>query len=74
MLVTNTGGLAEIVSHNKVGYVTEINPTEIASSLIDFYSNNRENEFSANVKTEKKRFEWSTMVEGIENLLEDLYK
>ncbi len=74
ILVTNTGGLAEIVSHNKVGYVTEINPTEISNSLIDFYSNNRENEFSANVKFEKKRFEWSTMVEGIDNLLADLYK
>jgi len=74
MLVTNTGGLSEIVCHNKVGYVTEINPTEIANSLIDFYSNKRENEFSANVKTEKKRFEWSTMVEGIENLFADLYK
>lgn len=65
MLVTNVGGLAEIVPHEKVGYVTEKNPIEIAKAITDFYSNNREDEFSRNVETEKVKFSWKSMVEGI---------
>ena len=40
------GGLAEIVPHKKVGYITERDPEEIASSIAHFYENNLEKEFS----------------------------
>jgi len=69
MLVTNVGGLAEIVPHGKVGYVTERNPDEIATQIADFYNNNREAEFIANIKIEKKRFSWSTLTDGISRLI-----
>jgi glycosyltransferase involved in cell wall biosynthesis len=68
MLVTNVGGLAEIVPHEKVGYVTEKNPKEIANAIADFYNNNREAEFSKNVSIEKIKFSWKTMVDGIVEL------
>ncbi|HIA11567.1 MAG TPA: glycosyltransferase, partial [Flavobacteriales bacterium] len=68
MLVTNTGGLAEIVPDNKVGYVTETNATAIADALVDFYSNAREAEFSSNTIEEKKRFTWSVFVQGVQEL------
>lgn len=68
MLVTGVGGLAEIVPHNKVGYVVEVNPTKIADALYDFYANKRADEFIANIKEEKKKYEWSRMTETI-NLL-----
>lgn len=70
MLVTNVGGLPEIVPHNKVGYITEISAKSIADSIVDFYTNNREQEFTANTVIEKKRFLWSSFVGG----LVDLYK
>lgn len=70
MLVTNVGGLPEIVPNNKVGYVTEINPKSIADAICDFYENNREQIFSQNIIIEKQRFLWSTFVKGIQ----DLYK
>lgn len=68
MLVTNVGGLPEIVPHNKVGYVTEISPTAIADALVDFYKNNREEEFVRNTVVEKQRFLWSSFVNGLEEL------
>ena len=69
MLVTDVGGLAEIVPNNKVGYVTSQDPTEIANAIIDFYKSNRENLFSDNTRLEKKRFSWKFFVEGIDELM-----
>lgn len=68
MLVTNVGGLSEIVPDNKVGYVCEPNPESIANCISDFYIYSRENEFEKNTILEKERFSWSKMVETIEKL------
>lgn len=69
MLVTNVGGLAEIVPHNKVGYVCDIDIKQISNSIVEFYTENKEKEFSDNTKEEKKRFTWKVLVEGIDNLI-----
>ncbi|MCW3085272.1 MAG: glycosyl transferase family 1 [Bacteroidetes bacterium] len=72
MLVTNVGGLPEIVPHNKVGYVTAIDPKSIADAIVDFYTNNREAEFIRNTILEKQRFLWSTFVKGLQELYEKI--
>ena len=69
MLVTNVGGLSEIIPHKKVGYVTSIDPKEIADSIFDFYSNKREKEFSLNSKIEKNKFTWKSLVSTIEGMI-----
>ncbi|MBT5353770.1 MAG: glycosyltransferase [Flavobacteriales bacterium] len=69
MLVTNVGGLAEIVPHNKVGYVCDINTKYIADSIVEFYSEEKEEEFTKNTKEEKLRFTWSELVKGVDNLI-----
>ena len=69
MLVTSVGGLAEIVPHNKVGYVCDINTKQIADYIVEFYTENKEKEFSDNTKEEKKRFTWKVLVEGIDSLI-----
>ena len=74
MLVTNVGGLAEIVPNNKVGYVTSQNPTEIADAIIDFYTNNKEENFSDNTSLEKKRFSWKFFLEGLDELMNSVKK
>jgi D-inositol-3-phosphate glycosyltransferase len=74
MLVTDVGGLAEIVPHNKVGYVTSQNPTEIADAIIDFYTNNKEEEFSDNTSLEKKRFSWKFFIEVLDELMDSVKK
>ena len=68
MLVTNVGGLPEIVPNGKAGYVTEPNAKEIADAIVDFYENNRKESFEQFVKEEKKKFSWGTMVNGIKEL------
>lgn len=62
MLVTNVGGLSEIIPDGKVGYVVEPDEREIANAIFDFYHNNRMEEFEANVIQEKAKFSWPNMV------------
>jgi glycosyltransferase involved in cell wall biosynthesis len=74
MLVTNVGGLSEIVEHNKVGYVTSKDPSEIADSILDFYNNNRESFFIKNTRKAKQNFSWESFVEGVDTLIEKVRK
>ena len=69
MLVTNVGGLGEIIPNGKVGYVVEPKPTAIADALVDFYENGRYDAFVEGVREEKKKYQWSNMTEAIKNLL-----
>ncbi len=69
MLVTNVGGLSEIVPNKKVGYVTETNPDSIAEALSDFFVNNKEEEFSKNTLLEKDKFSWDKLIKAIEELI-----
>lgn len=61
ILVTNVGGLPEMVPHEKVGYVVEPDPSEIANALQDFFANNKENFFRENLKTEKQKYSWDKL-------------
>ncbi len=68
MVVTNVGGLAEIVPHGKAGYVVPVDPTAIANAIVDFFENDRAAAFIAGVAEGKKRFSWAAMVEGVVGL------
>jgi D-inositol-3-phosphate glycosyltransferase len=72
MIVTNVGGLAEIVFDKHTGYVTEVNSDAIADAINDFYENDREDAMSTNVALEQYRFTWHAMVDAILNLSENL--
>jgi D-inositol-3-phosphate glycosyltransferase len=66
MLVTDVGGLGEIIPHGKVGYVVKPGPEAITEAIFDFYDNDRNDFFTGNVISEKEKFSWGTMVETIE--------
>lgn len=68
MLVTDVGGLSEIVPHNKAGYVVQPHPQEIAEALSDFYNNQREHEMAAFVSQEKQKYSWEAMTKAIFSL------
>lgn len=74
MLVTNVGGLSELVPHNIAGYVVEKDTVKIADALIDFFEHNKEIEFCKNIVTEKEKFSWSAFVKGVLNLNESMYE
>ena len=65
ILVTNVGGLPEIVPHKKVGYVVNVSSKAISEAVNDFYSHNRELYFIDNVKIEKHKYSWSNMATQI---------
>ncbi|MFN8298317.1 MAG: glycosyltransferase [Chitinophagales bacterium] len=65
MLVTNVGGLPEMVPDGKVGYVVEPAPKSIADAIVDFYANHRELRFRDNIRLEKKKYAWSNMLAKI---------
>ena len=73
MLVTNVGGLNEIVPHNKVGYVCEPNANDVANHLVDFFSKNKEALFIEGVKEEKSKYSWDKMIENIKSLHRKIY-
>lgn len=72
VVVTGVGGLREMVPHGKTGYVCEKDPDEIAAAIADFFDNDRSSGFIENVKTEKKKFSWETMVNGIEDIFSEI--
>ena len=72
MLVTDVGGLAELVPDGKVGYVTPSEPEAIATALVDFYRNKREAAFSAQMPEIKKKFSWESMTAAIRQLAREL--
>ncbi|MCX6281121.1 MAG: glycosyltransferase [Bacteroidetes bacterium] len=65
MIITDVGGLAEFVPHNKVGYVVKPDFQSIASAIVEFYASGKEVEFTANAKIEKQKYSWGKMVEAI---------
>lgn len=69
MLVTNIGGLPEIVPHGKIGYVVDPEAQPIADALCDFFENNRQPTFEQNIIEEKKKYAWSRMIDAIDTLL-----
>ena len=70
MLVTDVGGLAEMVPAGKVGYVTPVDPNAIAASLIDFYEHDRAAEFRPGLLEEKKKYAWSNMTRAVKGEME----
>ena len=61
MLVTNVGGLAELVPDGKSGYVVTPNPQAIADALVDFFETKNPEFFTETLNEQRKRFQWNTM-------------
>lgn len=65
MVVTQVGGLPEIVKDGVSGYVVAPEPGSIAVAIRDFFENDRERSMIAGVKTEKDRFSWEGLVSAV---------
>jgi D-inositol-3-phosphate glycosyltransferase len=65
MLVTDVGGLREIVPDRKCGYVVKPEPKAITEAIIDFFDNNRMTEFTEGVRQEKAKFSWDRLTKAI---------
>jgi len=62
MIVTNVGGLPEIVENGKTGYVVERDADEIANAILNYFEGNRIDNFVEAVREKKKEFSWKNFV------------
>jgi glycosyltransferase involved in cell wall biosynthesis len=69
MLVTNVGGLAELVPDGKSGYVVTPNPQAIADALVDFFETKNPDFFTETLNEQRKKFEWNVMTNTIIELV-----
>jgi D-inositol-3-phosphate glycosyltransferase len=68
MLVTDVGGLREIVPDHKCGYVVAPDPVAIYDAISDYYFNNRKEAFTKNVSKEKAKYSWNQMTASIKEV------
>ncbi len=73
MVVTNVGGLAEIVPDGRCGYVVEPDPVAIAYAICDFFSGN-EDRFTVGIEQQKKLYSWDRLTEAIRSLARDVQR
>lgn len=67
MLVTNVGGLPDLVPDGKVGLVCEPNSADIASHILKLYELG-EDHFLPHLREEKKKYSWNVLVNTIKDL------
>lgn len=67
MLVTNVGGLPDMVTDYKSGLVAEPNPASIAEKIEELFSLG-ENFFLPHLREEKKKYSWEKLVNAIIDL------
>jgi len=67
MVVTNVGGLAEVVPDGKVGFVAEPHPTSIADAILKFYVPNSIPDLHKHILNEKQKYTWDTFINVMMN-------
>lgn len=68
MLVTNVGGLPEIVPDGKVGFVVEPQAQQIADAIVRYFSEDWQQRLTEGVRQEKQKYLWTNMTQAINNL------
>lgn len=70
VIVTNVGGLPDVVADGKTGYVVEAGKSEaLAEAIVKYFALGNEEEFVRNVRKETYRFSWDRMTESISSYL-----
>ena len=65
MLVTNVGGLPEIILHQKTGFVCEVNAQDITQHILQFFTQEKAKDFEPHIKQEKKKYSWKSLTDSI---------
>jgi len=72
MIITDVGGLSEIVPDNRVGYAVSPDPEAIADAIVTFYQEQKEELFSRNASVEKEKFSWKSFTDKILDVSEKI--
>ena len=68
MLVTDVGGLGEIVHDHKMGYAVQPNAEAIAEAIIDYYTQNRQANYTEYLIAQKENYSWARLVESFTSI------
>ncbi|MDB5191226.1 MAG: glycosyltransferase, partial [Segetibacter sp.] len=68
MLVTNVGGLPQMVPEGKVGLVCEPTPADLATNILRLYELG-ENHFLPHLREEKKKYGWDNITSAVSRLI-----
>ena len=70
VIATNVGGLPEVVIHGRTGLIVPPDdPVALARAVEEFFRSGKMDEFTKNVREEKKKYSWDRLVEAIEDLI-----
>lgn len=65
ILVTNVGGLSEVVIDGKTGYLSSKNPEDIANIINNHFTNLKTDFFQKNIQIEKNKYSWNTFSQKV---------
>jgi glycosyltransferase involved in cell wall biosynthesis len=68
MIITNVGGLSELVPHGEAGWVCEPTAESLAAAIVSMYEPNRLHHIQNSLKELKKQFSWPSMVRALEEV------
>ena len=68
MVVTNVGGLPEIVPDGKAGFVVKPDSQEIADAIVRYFEEDWQQRLTEGVREEKKKYAWDKMTAAIDSL------
>lgn len=72
MVVTNVGGLPEIVPDGIAGFVTEVGEHAVAEAIVKFYEKALEQKFIEGVRSRKTLYSWKKLMHTFESLFQSL--
>jgi len=73
MIVSNVGGLPNLVANEKAGLVVEPEPTSIADAILRYYELGADY-FIPHLRVEKQKYSWQNLVKTITDLANDIQK
>lgn len=70
LIVTDVGGLAEIVPDGKAGLIVPPqNPERLAEAIVRFFADDLADSLTNGVREEKKKYSWDRLFEALEKLV-----
>ncbi|MDZ4700347.1 MAG: glycosyltransferase [Rhodothermales bacterium] len=70
LIVTDVGGLAEVVPHERAGFVVPPNdPEALARAIVRFFEEDWADRLTAGVRMEKTKYSWDRLYEALARLL-----
>lgn len=75
VIATRVGGLPDVVIDGKTGFLVEPkDPDALADAVIRYFRENKEDEFSENVKNEAYKYSWDRMNEVVGDIIKRISK